>query len=518
MRRVAFWLIPALLAVALYAITIPGTFTYDDVYTCKDDPRLTPPSEWGKYFYQGYFPDGADNLWRPLVSLTYAFQTWAHGPRAWAFHLVNVILHGIATAMVALLAARLAGRKIGLLAGLFFAAHPVHVEAVAGIVGRAEEMALIGIMWALLLFIDRPMTRGRAVGIVACFLFAVGCKEQGLLIPPMLLAWWFLRRRRIAQPQAVGATEHYQLDYAGHLPKGESSQASRLLVGLLTLTMAAYILYRNHILPWFWEKGFLDPALNPLAITTGIDRWLIPVAILGRYVELLFVPTHFSLDYGMSVFTTKLNWQEPYFYIGLIALAACVVAIIYLWRRGKTVALFALICFALVYFLVSNVLLIGTIMGERLMYVPSAFFCVLLAMAIARLPRGALVLVTACLLVLGAVRLETYAYQWNTEERLYRYAVASQPKASMPYLLLAGQVSPQEADRLLARARAECPDASQVWGKSAWCKIALGQLDAAEDFAMKSFRLRPGNTDAMGALREIQIRRQATQPASRPRR
>lgn len=516
MRRAAYWLVPALLAVALYAITIAGTFTYDDVYTCKEDPRLKSPTEWGKYFHEGYFPDGADNLWRPLVSLTYAVQTWAHGPRAWAFHLVNVILNGIATAFVALLGARLAGRKIGLLAGLFFAAHPVHVEAVAGIVGRAEEMALIGITWALLLFIDRPMTWRRAMGIVLCFLFAAGCKEQGLLIPPMLLAWWWLSRRRIAQPSEAGVTEHYQLDYAGPMSKGEASAASRLLVGLLTLTMAAYILYRNHILPWFWEKGFLDPALNPLAVARGYDRWLIPLAILGRYVELLIVPTHFSLDYGMSVFTTKLNWQEPYFYIGLLALTACIIAFVVLWRRGKTIALFTLICFAMVYFLVSNVLLIGTIMGERLMYVPSAFFCVLLAMAIARLPRGVMIAVTACLLVLGTLRLETYAYRWNSEERLYRYAVASQPKASMPYLLLAGQVSSQEADALLARARAECPDASQVWGKSAWCKIALGQLDAAEEFAMKSFHLRPGNTDAMGALREIRIRRQSTRPASRP--
>src|SRR5947208_3339583 len=124
---------------------------------------------------------------------------WLHGDRPWAFHLVNLLLHAAVSAAVAELTRRMIGQRAAYLAGLLFAAHPVHVEAVAGIVGRAEEMATIGILAALILFIGKPMTARRACGIVAWFLFAACSKEQGLLIPLMLLLWSFLHRRRATE-------------------------------------------------------------------------------------------------------------------------------------------------------------------------------------------------------------------------------------------------------------------------------------------------------------------------------
>jgi hypothetical protein len=89
----------------------------------------------------------------------------------------------------------------------------------------------------------------------------------------------------------------------------------------------------------------------------------------------------------------------------------------------------------------------------------------------------------------------------------------------MPYLLLATESDPRTADAVLARARAAAPDAPQVWGKSAWVKLRLGQLDEAEAFALRSFQLRRGNSDAMGAFKAIAAARKAaaeTQPATRP--
>lgn len=527
MSRVATWLLPALLALGLYAVTVPGTYTYDDVYTAKEDPRLHDPHQWSKYLREGYFPEGADNLWRPLVSLTYAAEAYTHGDRAWPFHLINVLLHAIATALVAALAARLAGSKVGLIAGLLFAAHPVHVEAVAGIVGRAEEMALIGILAALLLFIGRPMTRGRAVGIVAWFLFAALCKEQGLLIPMMLATWAALRRRWPGPyegplPAVVPGQDPARLQYAEPRrrepkpPMTDEQRANSLLIAILTLTLAAYVAYRNHILPWFWERGFLDPAMNPLVKSDGPDRCLLPLAILGRYAVLLVAPARLSIDYGMDVFTPKLNWHEPWLYIGVIGLVAVVAAFVALWRRRNAAAVFLLIGFGLSYFMVSNVLLIGTVMGERLMYIPSAFFCALIAMALAKVPTRPLAGLMAMLLILASVRTVSYAYQWNTRARLYRYAVDTQPKASMPYLLLAGESDAETADALMARAREVAPDAPQVWGKSAWAKVRLGQLDEAEVFAKRSFDLRRGNADAMGVFRTVAEMRKAA--ATRPSR
>src|SRR4029077_15573998 len=78
-------------------------------------------------------------LYRPLTIATYVLD-WRTGAVAW-FHAVNLLWHAGASAALAMLARRLSGERAAWVAGLLLAVHPVHVEAVANIVGRAELMA-----------------------------------------------------------------------------------------------------------------------------------------------------------------------------------------------------------------------------------------------------------------------------------------------------------------------------------------------------------------------------------------
>src|SRR5436190_5468840 len=124
----------AVFSLLLYAITLGGTYVYDDFDILFNDARLRNPDQWKLYLTQSY-NGGVDNLYRPLVSMTYAVQWWLHGDRPWAFHLVNILLHAGVCALVAELARRLSGTRAAYVAGLLFAALPIHVEAVANIVG-----------------------------------------------------------------------------------------------------------------------------------------------------------------------------------------------------------------------------------------------------------------------------------------------------------------------------------------------------------------------------------------------
>ena len=83
----------ALLASALYAITLGGTYIYDDAYIVGEDPRVRQPRLWGQFWTHDWFNGGLDNLYRPLVSQSFGIQMWLHGDRRWAFHLVNILLH-----------------------------------------------------------------------------------------------------------------------------------------------------------------------------------------------------------------------------------------------------------------------------------------------------------------------------------------------------------------------------------------------------------------------------------------
>ena len=345
----------------------------------------------------------ADHLWRPLASLSFALQWKLNGSRAWAFHLVNILLHGVASALVAALAWRLAGNRAAWIAGLLFAAHPIHVEDVAYLVGRCETMAAVGVLAALVLLIrppEKPMTYGRVAAIFGCFLMAIFSKEQGLLLPLMMGAWVMLTRLRWLPNEAV-AMAHVSdvsdlkpatLDYArrGEPLANEAGRGPRGALLLLMLwSMVAYILYREHILSWLWDIKYLDWSLNPLILTHGAARFLIPVVALGRYAALLVFPWRLSPGYGGSVFTSFFPQSLPYFYLGLLTLLAYVIACIVTFRRRSMAALFCLICLGLTYFLVSNINQIVTIFGEPLMYLPSVFFLILFAQAVQQLPRAA---------------------------------------------------------------------------------------------------------------------------------
>jgi len=86
--------------------------------------------------------------------MTYALQWLIHGDTiAWPYHAVNWILHACVAACVAELTRRLIANKgeiAAYIAGLLFAVHPVHVEAVANIIGRAELMCALGFLGAMI--------------------------------------------------------------------------------------------------------------------------------------------------------------------------------------------------------------------------------------------------------------------------------------------------------------------------------------------------------------------------------
>ena len=498
----------ALLALALYAITLGGTYVYDDRYIILSDPRIDDVSLWGEFWTRDYFNGGADNLYRPLVSMTYAIQAKLHGrsdDRAWAFHLVNWLLHAAVSAAIAELARRITrSSAIALAAGLLFAAHPIHVEAVANIVGRAELMCGLGIFGALILFM-RPLTIRRALATWGCLVLAVLSKEQGMLLPALLLAILPLRPR---------STE------ADHAPPQRTP--ALLLILLIAWTLAAYIFVRENTLglKFWWERGFLDPAINPMVQSVGRDRWLMPFVLLGRYIALLIAPIQLLPDYGGEVIGSRVRLADPYLYLGFIGAIAFAAACLFAALRRAWAVLFCVLGFAIIYGMIANLItLIGTNFAERLMYIPSAFLCILLAMIVMKLPRRAAVTLLTIVLVLYSVRTITYASSWNNPRRLFEAGIAQEPSSVRLYLLLAEeyerQGDPSAAREALARARDVAPDYYRVWQRSAYFALAEGDFDSALVFARRAYDLTP-TLEGTSLLRRIEeARSAATQPATR---
>lgn len=492
----------AALAILLYAHTLAGTWIYDDRFHAYDDPRLGDVSKWREYLTEGYYPGGVDHLWRPLVSLSYAVQ-WKLGGagRAWPFHLVNVLLHAAATALVAELARRLTGRtSIALIAGLLFAAHPVHVEAVAYIVGRADSACAVGTLGAMVLLL-RPLSTGRALAVFACFLVALFSKEQGLLLPPMLYGLWRLRRPQIP-------------------PSPAETRAARVLLLLVVFTLAAYVAYRDHIVPWYWETNLLDSGTQPMIVSGPRDRALIPLALLGRAVALLALPIKLSPEYGLAVITPRQDLSDPYLYIGAVTLLATLVSATLAYRRRAWATLFLLACAALTYFMVSNVKLIGVVFAERLLYLPSAFVLILIAIAIARLPRPIRLAIVPLLVVAWGVRTVTYAARWNDRLSFYQSSLREHPESARLRVLLATEWIERrrldEADAVVREGLRRVPEYWALWSLSARIALEQGRLDDAKAAIARAWDRHPFIPEILGLEKRLEELRHAatTRPSS----
>jgi tetratricopeptide (TPR) repeat protein len=172
----------------------------------------------------------------------------------------------------------------------------------------------------------------------------------------------------------------------------------------------------------------------------------------------------------------------------------------------------------LTYGLISNfAILIGTNFGERLMYLPSAFFLILIAVFASR--SSSLRIAMAVVIVLFSIRTITYAARWNDRRLFYEYSIAQQPDSIRLRMLLIAELQSQgkldEADRVAADARGVLPEYDEIWIQSADIAIARGDFNRAHEYLDRAMKIRPSNK-AAGRLQQVYERRASGGTQSTP--
>uniref|UniRef100_A0A3P8UUS5 dolichyl-phosphate-mannose--protein mannosyltransferase n=1 Tax=Cynoglossus semilaevis TaxID=244447 RepID=A0A3P8UUS5_CYNSE len=157
-------------ALVLYVNTLGADFCYDDSRAIKTNQDLLPETPWTNIFYDDFWGtllthSGSHKSFRPLCTLSFRLNYAVGGLEPLGYHLVNAAFHGAVTVLFTSLARLLLGGGLwSLLAGLLFASHPIHTEAVAGVVGRADEGAALFFLLSLLSYIHHCRLRGRVGG------------------------------------------------------------------------------------------------------------------------------------------------------------------------------------------------------------------------------------------------------------------------------------------------------------------------------------------------------------------
>ncbi len=170
-------------ALALYLPAAGYGFVQDDRAIIVSNPAAHSIPAALAAFDDPYWPRGSGaGLYRPLTILSYAVDwTVSDGSPGW-FHVMNALWHGLATVLLTVILMRWLPTLAAIGAGLVFAWHPVHVEAVASLVGRAELLAAVGIFGAVL-----AARREQWTVSVLCAVAAMLSKEHGVIAPVVIL-------------------------------------------------------------------------------------------------------------------------------------------------------------------------------------------------------------------------------------------------------------------------------------------------------------------------------------------
>jgi tetratricopeptide (TPR) repeat protein len=384
------WKIALLVVVALlvYGNTLWNGFTLDDHGYILHNPAVT------HFSVRGLFePNRANNVLRPVTFATLALN-WAVGDdHPFGYHLLNVLLHGAVASLLYLVLGKLLepvrnGTTVAWVAALLFVVHPIHTEAVASIVGRSELLAAGFLLAAWLLHLG-----DRLIPSLLCTVLALMSKESAVVFLPLAVAG----------------------DYARGKLKPLARYAWIAVVVLLYLGV-------------FWTlKGgrlgevsiaFLD---NPLASLPAIWRILNALRIAWKYVGLLVYPATLSSDYSYNAILLYANWQHNA--SALVGALLIVGFWIYLTRTGRREWFLAGAIYFSAFAATSNLLIpSGTIMGERLAYLPSAGFCLAIALLWARLEHYRGKLAWAALLIVSlalATRTVARNRDWRDDFSLF---------------------------------------------------------------------------------------------------
>ncbi|KAK4302948.1 hypothetical protein Pmani_025007 [Petrolisthes manimaculis] len=130
------------------------SWVFRAIKTNPDVLPTTPLSQllWDDFWGTPLTHSGSHKSYRPLTVLSFRLNYMVSEFHPRSYHVTNVALHVAATGLFAVFARTLTphARLARTAAPLLFAAHPIHTEAVAGVVGRADVGAAIFFLGALL--------------------------------------------------------------------------------------------------------------------------------------------------------------------------------------------------------------------------------------------------------------------------------------------------------------------------------------------------------------------------------
>uniref|UniRef100_A0A8C5WH57 Protein O-mannosyl-transferase TMTC2 n=1 Tax=Leptobrachium leishanense TaxID=445787 RepID=A0A8C5WH57_9ANUR len=486
-------LLSSALGLVLYLNTLGADFCYDDSRAIKTNQDLLPDTPWTQIFFNDFWGtllthSGSHKSYRPLCTLSFRLNYTFGGLDPWSYHLVNVLLHSAVTGLFTNLCKVLFGTgPWTLIAGFMFASHPIHTEAVAGIVGRADVGAGLFFLLSMLCYVKHCSTRGYSVGSYCWILCAGLCafcsmlwKEQGVTVLAVLAVY--------------DVFVFHKLKLNEFIPAVSKRKNVFFSVGLLAawgvVLLGARFYWMGNTPPSFSNSD--NPAADCEVLLT---RTLTFLYLPTKNLWLLFCPDTLSFDWSMDavpLIKTVIDWRNVHtmaFYILLLFLAYSSLkspstkrecngkpfmngkqntnghscqsdveyknseqrhSIVSKLENGvknhishvpqlpstENIVVLALSLLIVPFVPASNLFFyVGFVIAERVLYIPSMGFCLLITAGVRALYiktqknflRSLIFYATAALILFYGLKTVVRNGDWKNEEMLYRSGIQVNP-------------------------------------------------------------------------------------------
>ncbi|KAJ8402447.1 hypothetical protein AAFF_G00369360 [Aldrovandia affinis] len=448
-RGVFCHVVLVLVCALCYSNSLRGEFVHDDVWAIINNPDVRPGSSMRNIFFNDFWGKRmADNTshksYRPLCILTFKLNIVLGGMAPLYFHLVNVCLHCAVTSLLMHTCERSVfdDSRLAFLTALLFAVHPIHTEAVSGIVGRADVLAC---MLFLLTFLS--------------YIRSVDRSCSGESVPPTVSYWSLLLSLLLGTCSMLvketgvtvfGVCVVYDGLVLCHKPLFSYLTCARMRdlprvswpfvkrTCVVSIYVAIIMSFRLWVMggsmPLFSEQD------NPASFSPHLlTRFFTYCYLLAFNAWLLLAPIVLCYDWQVgSIPLVESLWDVrniATLLLGVVLVSLCLHCLTSLRRLEKREVLVGVLFLVFPFIPASNLFFrVGFVVAERVLYMPSMGYCILVVHGLNRLCSlvgrwGAMALTVSMLLLLLLFSWKTVQQNeiWLSREVLFRSGIQTLP-------------------------------------------------------------------------------------------
>ncbi|XP_067123491.1 protein O-mannosyl-transferase Tmtc3-like isoform X2 [Centruroides vittatus] len=419
---------------ACYFNALECDFVFDDMSAIRDNKDLRPTTPLCNIYLNDFWgtpiqKEHSHKSYRPLCVLTFRLNYLMNELNPFSYHLINVMLHALVCILYYRMCMIFLPDPANFLAAILFAVHPIHTEAVTGIVGRAETLSSVFFLLAFLSY-TKCCQKWKTIewfSLVQCIIItiiATLCKEQGITVVAVCCVY------EIFIAQRLRIFDIYSIIQSFIVSKSPSQRwLKESLIRLVILVSSALCLLIARLKLMGSQLPVFTKFDNPAAVSETPARQLTYNYLLPVNAWLLLFPYNLCCDWTMGT----IPLVESFLDLRNLATLTLYCAVgIMIWRaissddEQSNILIISLALIIFPFLPASNLFFpVGFVVAERVLYTPSMGFCLLVAhgwnLLNERLEwKSIMKILLMFLFCIYALKTVLRNYDWRTELTLFQ--------------------------------------------------------------------------------------------------